>query len=178
MMREAARVTTTEPTTEILCAIPRLGKEDALNRVHGGVRFLWRGRCSEATLWYKPLWEVRAHRTRGGRGTGDRYEELIAVVDGLTGIARCLRPGSPAPALTAQSMEGKRLVPPAVDAETANDAAQRVIRRNARRRRLQVGEFDKPTLFYKPVWLIAHTAGGRTRYAVDAESGVLARVLG
>lgn len=168
-------MTTTEPTTEMLCANLRLSRDDALNRVHGGVRSLLRRKGTEATLWYKPLWEVRADLRKSRLGAGPK--ELVAVVDGLTGIARCLRPGSPSVVLDAQPTQGRRLVTPTVDAEQAQEAAQRVIRRNARRRRLLVGQCNMPALYYKPIWLVAQTPGASASYAVDAHSGVLARVL-
>jgi hypothetical protein len=99
-----------------------------------------------------------------------------AIVDGLTGIARCRRRGQ-RPELELRAVDPERRVVPAFDEAMALEAARKVIGRMARRRRGVLDRLETPVLFYKPVWLVAETIGGAPRYVVDGHTGLLARAL-
>jgi hypothetical protein len=172
-------VITPQATDAVLCVPLQLSEHDALTRVHGGIRSLWRRRHTHATLRYKPLWEVRARLIAGNRRPSDsgQGDELVAVVDGLTGIARCRRRGSAAVDIHVQPVEGRCVVEPAVDSAQAAESAERVIRRTARRQRVRAAGVGEARLYYKPVWLVARAPGAPASYVVDAHSGVLARIL-
>jgi hypothetical protein len=171
-------VITPQSTEAVPCVPLQLSEHDALTRVHGGIRSLWRRRHTHATLRYKPLWEVRARLISGNRRPSDSgQDELVAVVDGLTGIARCRRRGSAAGDVHVQPVDDRCVVEPVVDAAQAAEAAERVIRRTARRQRVRAAGVGEARLYYKPVWLVARAPGAPASYAVDAHSGVLARIL-
>jgi hypothetical protein len=162
-------------TSEVACETLCLSRADALDRVQGGIKQLWRKRCSHAELRFKPHWEVEA--TVSLRlFAHEQQVQVNAIVDGLTGIARCRRPGQ-TPELELRAVEPERRVVPAIDRAAALEAARKVIGRMARRRRGVLDRLETPVLFYKPVWLVAETIGGSPRYVVDGHTGLLARAL-
>jgi hypothetical protein len=160
---------------EVACETLCLGQTDALDRVQGGMKWLWRKRCSHAELRFKPHWEVES-TVRLRLFAHEQQMQVNAIVDGLTGIARCRRPGQ-TPELELRSVEPECLVPPAVDEAMALDGARKVIGRMARRRRGVLDKLEPPVLFYKPVWLVAETVGDTPCYVVDGHTGLLARAL-
>jgi hypothetical protein len=162
-------------TSEVACETLCLGRVDALDRVQGGMKWLWSKRCSHAELRFKPHWEVES-TVRLRLFAHDQQMQVNAIVDGLTGIARCRRPGQ-TPELELRSVEPERLVAPAIDEAMALAAARKVIGRMARRRRGVLDRLETPVLFYKPVWLVTETIGGAPRYVVDGHTGLLARAL-
>jgi hypothetical protein len=160
---------------EVACETLCLGQADALDRVQGGMNWLWRKRCSHTELRFKPHWEVEA-TVRLRLFAHEQQVQVNAIVDGLTGIARCRRPGQ-TPELELRAVDAERRVVPAVDEAMALEAARKVIGRMARRRRGVLDRLETPVLFYKPVWLVAETIGGAPRYVVDGHTGLLARAL-
>jgi hypothetical protein len=160
---------------EVACETLRLGRADALDQVQGGIKWLWRKRCSHAELRFKPHWEVEATVILRLFAHEQRVQ-VNAIVDGLTCIARCRRPGQ-TPELEMRAIDAGRRVVPAIDEAMALEAARKVIGRMARRRRGVLDRLETPVLFYKPVWLVAETIGGAPRYVVDGHTGRLARAL-
>lgn len=160
---------------QMLCEPLALSSVEARHRVHGGAKSLWRPTCEHTELLYKPHWEVRARLEQGDLAQA-RVMEASAIVDGLSGIARCRRPGMKAHPETEQT-EGKRLIAPTVDENAALEAAERTLRRMARRHRARLRNLEEPLLFYKPVWLLSKAAGSPPSYVVDGHSGILARAL-
>ncbi len=136
---------------------------------------MWRKRCSHAELRFKPHWEVES-TVKLRLFAHEQQMQVNAIVDGLTGIARCRRPGQTLE-LELRVVEPVRLVAPAIDKAIALEAARKVIDHLARRRRGVLDRLETPVLFYKPVWLVTESIGGAPRYVVDGHTGLLARAL-
>jgi hypothetical protein len=160
---------------EVACETLCLGEADAFDRVQGGMKWLWRKRCSHAELRFKPHWEVKS-TVKMQLFAHEQQVQVNAIVDGLTGIARCRRPGQ-TPELELRAVEPELMVVPAIDEAMAVEAARKVLGHMARRRRGVLDRLETPVLFYKPVWLVAETIGGAPRYVVDGHTGLLARAL-
>lgn len=177
MTADAKMVTRSSPAViSILSERVRLDGDEALSLASGGMRRLQRLQLLHAELRYKPHWRVAAHLApRHGR----RHEEIEvqAVVDGLTSVARCRRPGDVEEDLEFEQVEPGLVVAPSVGTEAATTAAGESLQRLARRMRAGFRHVKTPELYFKPVYLLSEDPHASPRYVVDGHTGALARTL-
>ncbi|MBA3432112.1 MAG: hypothetical protein H0U16_11620 [Actinobacteria bacterium] len=171
-----ARLSPASHVTSILCEKMRLDVDEALSFASGGMRRLRRLQLLHVELRYKPHWRVAARLApRYGRTLEE--VEVHVVVDGLTSVARCRRPGDIERDLGHKEVEAGLVAAPSVDAEAAETAARQSIRQLAHRKRAILRQVQSLELYFKPVYLLSEAPDVPPRYVVDAHTGALARAL-
>lgn len=154
------------------CQLLKYGKDDLLNKISRW----WINKPFEVKSLYKPMWLVKVEFEKKFLFSKSLILNTHMIVDGLTGIVRCVEGGEPF------SFEQKCVDPEQYfQPDVSKEESLSIVKKNALqikiKDKLSVRSIGFPSLYFKPVWIFREMDKGKIIYLMDGHTGILTKPI-